>query len=53
MICRWSAGINKERNGGLMKLIVNAPNDRIPGASILSPEGGELVQIFQAVMTPE
>jgi pyruvate/2-oxoglutarate dehydrogenase complex dihydrolipoamide dehydrogenase (E3) component len=33
-----------------MKLIVNAVNDRILGASILGTEGGELVQILSTMM---
>ena len=34
----------------LMKIVVDASNDRILGASILAPEGGELVQILGAMM---
>ena len=33
-----------------MKLVVNAENDHILGASILASEGGELVQILSTLM---
>ena len=33
-----------------MKIVINADNDRILGATILGAEGGELVQILMAVM---
>jgi pyruvate/2-oxoglutarate dehydrogenase complex dihydrolipoamide dehydrogenase (E3) component len=42
--------IERDETAGLMKLVVDASNDRILGASILSPEGGELVQIVGTVM---
>lgn len=42
--------IERDETAGLMKLVVDAANDRILGASILSTEGGELVQILGAVM---
>ena len=42
--------IEKGETAGLMKLVVDASNDRILGASILSSEGGELVQIFGTLM---
>ncbi|MGB7624345.1 MAG: FAD-dependent oxidoreductase, partial [Terriglobia bacterium] len=42
--------IERDETAGLMKLVVDASNDRILGASILSPEGGELVQIIGTVM---
>ncbi len=35
---------------GLMKLVVDAATDRVLGASILSVEGGELVQILSTLM---
>ncbi len=38
--------IERDETAGLMKLVVNASNDRILGASILAPEGGELVQML-------
>ncbi len=42
--------IERSETAGMMKLIVNAENDRILGASILSTEGGELVQILGAMI---
>ena len=33
-----------------MKIVVDAENDRILGAAILSSEGGELVQILGFIM---
>src|SRR6059058_6154579 len=35
---------------GLMKIVIDASNDRILGASILASEGGELVQILSTLM---
>jgi pyruvate/2-oxoglutarate dehydrogenase complex dihydrolipoamide dehydrogenase (E3) component len=47
----WVArAIERDETAGLMKLVVDAANDRILGAAILSTEGGELVQILAAVM---
>ena len=42
--------IERDETGGLMKIIVDTSNDRILGASILSSEGGELVQILGALI---
>jgi pyruvate/2-oxoglutarate dehydrogenase complex dihydrolipoamide dehydrogenase (E3) component len=42
--------IERGETAGLMKLVVDASNDRILGASILSSEGGELVQILSTLM---
>ena len=42
--------IERGETAGLMKLIVNAANDHILGASILAAEGGELVQILSTMM---
>jgi pyruvate/2-oxoglutarate dehydrogenase complex dihydrolipoamide dehydrogenase (E3) component len=42
--------IERGETAGLMKLVVDASNDRILGASILASEGGELVQILGTVM---
>ncbi len=42
--------IERDETAGLMKLVVDASNDRILGASILATEGGELVQILGTVM---
>ncbi len=38
------------RQHGFMKIVVDAANDRVLGAAILSVEGGELVQILSTLM---
>jgi pyruvate/2-oxoglutarate dehydrogenase complex dihydrolipoamide dehydrogenase (E3) component len=42
--------VERGETAGLMKLVVDASNDRILGASILASEGGELVQILGTLM---
>jgi pyruvate/2-oxoglutarate dehydrogenase complex dihydrolipoamide dehydrogenase (E3) component len=42
--------IERGETSGLMKIVINADNDRILGATILGAEGGELVQILMALM---
>jgi pyruvate/2-oxoglutarate dehydrogenase complex dihydrolipoamide dehydrogenase (E3) component len=42
--------IERDETSGLMKIVVDASNDRILGASLLASEGGELVQILGALM---
>jgi len=42
--------IERDETAGLMKIVVDAANDRILGASILGAEGGELVQILGTLM---
>lgn len=42
--------IERGETAGLMKIVVDASNDRVLGASILASEGGELVQILGALM---
>lgn len=42
--------IERDETAGLMKIIVDATNDRILGATILASEGGELVHILYALM---
>ncbi len=42
--------IERDETAGLMKLVVDASNDRILGASILGIEGGELVQMLGVLM---
>jgi pyruvate/2-oxoglutarate dehydrogenase complex dihydrolipoamide dehydrogenase (E3) component len=42
--------IERNETAGMMKIVVNAADDRILGASILSAEGGELVQILHTLM---
>ena len=42
--------IERDETAGLMKVIVDAANDRILGAAILASEGGELVQTLYTLM---
>ena len=42
--------LERDETAGLMKIVVDAMNDHILGASILSSEGGELVQILGTLM---
>jgi pyruvate/2-oxoglutarate dehydrogenase complex dihydrolipoamide dehydrogenase (E3) component len=42
--------IERAETAGMMKIVVDADTDRVLGASILSPEGGELVQIIGTLM---
>ena len=42
--------IERDETAGLMKLVVDASNDMILGASLLASEGGELVQILHTLM---
>jgi pyruvate/2-oxoglutarate dehydrogenase complex dihydrolipoamide dehydrogenase (E3) component len=47
----WVArAIERDETAGLMKLVVDAQTEQILGAAILASEGGEVVQILQAVM---
>ncbi len=47
----WVArAIERNETAGMMKLVVDAEDDRILGTAILSTEGGELVQILGATM---
>jgi pyruvate/2-oxoglutarate dehydrogenase complex dihydrolipoamide dehydrogenase (E3) component len=45
-----SRAIERGETAGLMKIIVDAQNDRILGAAILGSEGGETVQILGAMI---
>ena len=47
---RVARAIERGETAGLMKIVVDASNERILGASILASEGGELVQILGAMM---
>ena len=47
---RVSRAIERDETAGLMRLIVNAENDQILGATILSSEGGETVHILYTLM---
>jgi pyruvate/2-oxoglutarate dehydrogenase complex dihydrolipoamide dehydrogenase (E3) component len=42
--------IERGETEGLMKVVINAENDRILGAAILGSEGGELVQLLTPLM---
>jgi pyruvate/2-oxoglutarate dehydrogenase complex dihydrolipoamide dehydrogenase (E3) component len=42
--------LERDETAGLMKIVVDAMNDHILGASILSSEAGELVQILGTLM---
>jgi pyruvate/2-oxoglutarate dehydrogenase complex dihydrolipoamide dehydrogenase (E3) component len=47
----WVArAIERDETAGLMKIVVDASNDRLLGASILASEGGELVQMLGVLM---
>jgi pyruvate/2-oxoglutarate dehydrogenase complex dihydrolipoamide dehydrogenase (E3) component len=47
----WVArALERDETAGMMKLVVDASNDRILGAAILSTEGGELVQMLGTLM---
>lgn len=47
----WVArAIERDETAGLMKIVINADNERILGAAILGSEGGELVQTLMALM---
>jgi pyruvate/2-oxoglutarate dehydrogenase complex dihydrolipoamide dehydrogenase (E3) component len=45
-----SRAIERNETAGMMKIIVDAQNDRILGAAILGIEGGETVQILGTLM---
>jgi len=47
---RLARAIERGETAGLMKLVVDASNDRVLGASVLASEGGELVQILSTLM---
>jgi pyruvate/2-oxoglutarate dehydrogenase complex dihydrolipoamide dehydrogenase (E3) component len=42
--------IERGETSGLMKIVITADNDRILGATVLGPDGGELVQTLMTVM---
>jgi pyruvate/2-oxoglutarate dehydrogenase complex dihydrolipoamide dehydrogenase (E3) component len=42
--------IERGETAGVMKVVVDAETDRVLGASILSADGGELVQILHTLM---
>ena len=47
---RVARAIERDETAGMMKVVVDAETDKILGASILSSEGGELVQLLGFVM---
>jgi len=47
---RVARAIERSETAGLMKIVVDAVNDRVLGASVLASEGGELVQILGTLM---
>jgi pyruvate/2-oxoglutarate dehydrogenase complex dihydrolipoamide dehydrogenase (E3) component len=47
---RIARAIERGETAGLLKLVVDATNDRILGAAVLATEGGELVQMLGALM---
>jgi pyruvate/2-oxoglutarate dehydrogenase complex dihydrolipoamide dehydrogenase (E3) component len=47
---RVARAIERGTTAGLMKVVIDAHSDRILGAAILSPGGGELVQTLMALM---
>ena len=42
--------IERDETSGLMKIIIDAANDRILGATVLAVEGGELIHILYTLM---
>jgi pyruvate/2-oxoglutarate dehydrogenase complex dihydrolipoamide dehydrogenase (E3) component len=42
--------VERDETAGMMKLIIDAKNDRILGATVLATAGGELVQILYTLM---
>jgi pyruvate/2-oxoglutarate dehydrogenase complex dihydrolipoamide dehydrogenase (E3) component len=42
--------IERDETAGLMKIIVDASNDRILGATVLATEGGELIHVLYTLM---
>jgi pyruvate/2-oxoglutarate dehydrogenase complex dihydrolipoamide dehydrogenase (E3) component len=42
--------IERDETAGLMKIIVDASNDRILGATILATDGGELIHVLYTLM---
>jgi pyruvate/2-oxoglutarate dehydrogenase complex dihydrolipoamide dehydrogenase (E3) component len=47
----WVArAIERSETNGMMKIVINADNDRILGATMLGAEGGETIQTIMALM---
>jgi len=47
---RVARALERDETAGLMKIVVDAANDRILGATILSTDGGETVHIIYTLM---
>jgi pyruvate/2-oxoglutarate dehydrogenase complex dihydrolipoamide dehydrogenase (E3) component len=47
---RVARAIERDETAGIMKVIVDASNDRVLGAAILGCEGGELVHVLYTLM---
>jgi len=45
-----SRAFERDETAGLMKLVVDATNDRVLGAAILGVEGGEVVHTLYTLM---
>jgi pyruvate/2-oxoglutarate dehydrogenase complex dihydrolipoamide dehydrogenase (E3) component len=45
-VSRIARAIERDETAGLMKIIVDATSDQVLGATILSPDGGELIHIL-------
>ncbi len=50
MMTSVARAIERGETHGMMKLVVDASNDRILGAAILASEGGEVVQVLSTLM---
>jgi pyruvate/2-oxoglutarate dehydrogenase complex dihydrolipoamide dehydrogenase (E3) component len=47
----WVArAIERDETAGLMKIVVDAANDRILGATVLATDGGELIHVLYTLM---
>jgi pyruvate/2-oxoglutarate dehydrogenase complex dihydrolipoamide dehydrogenase (E3) component len=42
--------IERDETSGLMKIIIDAVNDRVLGATVLATEGGELIHVLYSLM---
>jgi pyruvate/2-oxoglutarate dehydrogenase complex dihydrolipoamide dehydrogenase (E3) component len=49
-MARVARAIERDETAGLMKIIVDASNDRILGATFLATDGGELIHILYTLM---
>lgn len=49
-LSRVARAIERGRTAGLMKVVIDAGSERILGAAVLAPGGGEVVQTLMALM---